>query len=95
MSECNKRGNVHSSALGIHVARIVVYRSTMDFAHSNFATSPAADEPLRWGRVLTLALVLTVAAVSAALLVDAERLSQAIQATAAIVIAAVAVIAPV
>ncbi len=41
------------------------YRSVMDFSDSRLADT---DEPLRWHRLLVLALVLTAAAVSAGLL---------------------------
>ena len=70
----------------------------MHFAHSRFTAAPAVDEPLRWGRVLTLALVLTGTAASAALLVDAEGLEHAIaaahRAAAHLGLAASAEIAP-
>ena len=45
------------------------YLSHMQFPDSTFAALNLADEPMRFGRLLALAVVLTLAAVSAGLLV--------------------------
>lgn len=55
--------------LGDALRAAAIYRHAMQFPDSTFAALNIADEPLRIGRLLALALVLTLAAVAAGLLV--------------------------